>query len=181
MNTGVQRSSATPQNAYTNTSQQGKPQNPKNMMRIMTAHKIPYAATIILDIKHIKDLKTKIQKAKKIAKEKRGLVYLELFSPCPPGWGCEPNITEDLSRLAFESKIWPLYEVFDGEIYKIKHLEEISEEEQFKLIKQYTISQGRFKNLTDEELKNFQKSINKNWEELLKLEWVYGKKLEDLK
>ena len=181
MNTGVQRSSATPKGIYTNTSQTGKTQNPKNMMRVIAAHKIPYAATIILDAKHIKDLKTKVQKAKEIAKEKRGLVYLELLTPCPPGWGCEPSITEELSRIAFETKIWPLYEVFDGEIYKIKRPKEIAENEQFELIKQYATSQGRFKNLSDEELKNFQKAVNETWEELLKLEWISNKKLEDLK
>lgn len=180
MNTGVQRSSATPLGANTNTSQTGKKQIPKNMMRIIAAHKIPYAATLILDKKHMGDFIKKIKKAKEIIKKRRGLVYLELFTPCPPGWGCDPSLTEELSRLAFETKIWPLYEIENGKIYKIKKPKELNEEEQLELIEQYIKQQGRFKGFSDEDIKNMQNRVNENWEELLKLEWLSGKTLKDL-
>ena len=112
-NTGGQRSSATPSAAITTTTPVGKSELKKNIIEIMAAHRIPYAAT--LSIAHPEDFKRKIQKALKI----KGFRFFLLHSPCPTGWKTEPAETIELVRLAVRSGVFPLYEVFNGLDYKI--------------------------------------------------------------
>ena len=112
-NTGGQRSSATPAGARTTTTPWGKSQDKKDVMSIMAAHRIPYAAT--LSIAHPDDFAHKIETALSTT----GTRFLLLHSPCPTGWKSEPDESITLVRLAVASGLFPLYEVFDGVRYEI--------------------------------------------------------------
>ncbi|MGD8320385.1 MAG: thiamine pyrophosphate-dependent enzyme [Gemmatimonadota bacterium] len=112
-NTGGQRSSATPPGARTTTTPTGKREAKKDIVSIMAAHGIPYAAT--LSIAHPADFRRKLLKAF----ETRGMKFLLMHSPCPTGWKSEPADSVELVRLAVRSGLFPLYEVFDGERYRI--------------------------------------------------------------
>jgi pyruvate ferredoxin oxidoreductase beta subunit/2-oxoisovalerate ferredoxin oxidoreductase beta subunit len=112
-NTGGQRSSATPQGVRTSTTQRGKAEPKKDMMAIMTAHRIPYAAT--LSVAHRDDFMRKIHTARRL----RGFRFLLLLSPCPTGWKSEPEESVDLVLTAVRCGLFPLYEVFDGRRYRI--------------------------------------------------------------
>lgn len=112
-NTGGQRSSATPEGAVTSTTPQGKLERKKDMMAIMAAHRIPYAAT--LSIAHRDDFLRKLE----TARDTRGFRFLVMLSPCPTGWKSAPDESVELIDLAVRSGLFPLYEVFDGERYRI--------------------------------------------------------------
>lgn len=112
-NTGGQRSSATPEGAITSTSPQGKEEWKKDMMAIMAAHRIPYAAT--LSIAHRDDFLRKLR----VARETRGFRFLTMLSPCPTGWKSPSEESVELIDLAVRCGVFPLYEVFDGERYRI--------------------------------------------------------------
>ncbi|MEW8168931.1 MAG: thiamine pyrophosphate-dependent enzyme [Candidatus Thiodiazotropha endolucinida] len=116
MNTGVQRSSATPGSARTATtmpvgSEPGADfDKGKNLPLIAMAHGIPYVATASVDRLH--DLEAKVEKAMSI----RGARYIQVFVPCPLGWGSKPADTVKIARLAVESGLYPLFEAEYGEI-----------------------------------------------------------------
>ena len=112
-NTGGQRSSATPEGAITSTTPRGKEEWKKDMMAIMAAHRIPYAAT--LSVAHRDDFLRKLA----IARDTRGFRFLVMLSPCPTGWKSPAEKSVELIDLAVRSGIFPLYEVFDGERYRI--------------------------------------------------------------
>jgi len=112
-NTGGQRSSATPATARTTTTPRGKGEKKKDIIGIMAAHRIPYAAT--LSIAHPEDFQAKIRKALDI----EGFRFFLVHAPCPTGWKTEPAETVELVRLAVRSGVFPLYEVFDGVDYRI--------------------------------------------------------------
>lgn len=112
-NTGGQRSSATPVGARTSTTPSGKTESKKDIMSIMAAHRIPYAAT--LSVAHPDDFAHKIS----TALSTHGMRFLLLHSPCPTGWKSEPADSVDLVRLAVASGLFPLYEVYDGASYRI--------------------------------------------------------------
>ena len=112
-NTGGQRSSATPAGAVTSTTPRGKLERKKDMLAIMAAHRIPYAAT--LSIAHREDFLRKLA----IARDTRGFRFLVMLSPCPTGWKSSPDESVELIGLAVRSGLFPLYEVFDGERYRV--------------------------------------------------------------
>ena len=112
-NTGGQRSSATPPGARTSTTPSGKREAKKDIVAIMAAHGIPYAAT--LSIAHPMDFRRKLL----TAFQTRGMKFLLVHSPCPTGWKSEPADSVELVRLAVRSGLFPLYEVFDGQRYRI--------------------------------------------------------------
>jgi pyruvate/2-oxoacid:ferredoxin oxidoreductase beta subunit len=112
-NTGGQRSSATPQGAVTTTTPEGKVERKKDMMAIMAAHRIPYAAT--LSVADREDFLRKLE----VARTTRGFRFLLMLSPCPTGWKSSPDEGVDLIGLAVRSGLFPLYEVMDGERYRI--------------------------------------------------------------
>jgi pyruvate/2-oxoacid:ferredoxin oxidoreductase beta subunit len=113
-NTGGQRSSATPVAAKTTTTPAGKGERKKEIIEIMAAHRIPYAAT--LSIAHPEDFRDKIRKALEI----KGFRFFLIHSPCPTGWKTEPAETIELVRLAVRSGVFPLFEVYDGIDYRIQ-------------------------------------------------------------
>jgi pyruvate/2-oxoacid:ferredoxin oxidoreductase beta subunit len=112
-NTGGQRSSATPAAARTTTTPHGKTEWKKDIIGIMAAHRIPYAAT--LSIAHPDDFRDKIRRALGIG----GFRFFLIHAPCPTGWKTEPAESVELVRLAVRSGVFPLYEVFGGEEFRI--------------------------------------------------------------
>jgi pyruvate ferredoxin oxidoreductase beta subunit/2-oxoisovalerate ferredoxin oxidoreductase beta subunit len=112
-NTGGQRSSATPMGAKTTTSAGGKAERKKDIMAIMAAHGVPYAAT--LSLAHHDDF---VRKAK-LALGLSGFRFLLMLSPCPAGWKCQPDESVDLVRMAVGCGIYPVFEVFDGVRYRV--------------------------------------------------------------
>ena len=112
-NTGGQRSSATPMGVKTTTTAQGKTERKKDIMGIMAAHRIPYAAT--LSVAHRDDFLRKIR----IARKTKGFRFLLMLSPCPTGWKSEPTESVELIRAAVGCGLFPIYEVYDGMRYRI--------------------------------------------------------------
>ncbi|UCD74771.1 MAG: hypothetical protein JSV91_13405 [Phycisphaerales bacterium] len=114
-NTGGQRSSATPVGAKTTTSPFGKVAAKKDIIPIMAAHRIPYAAT--LSVAHPEDFERKLMTALRM----KGFRFLLVHSPCPTGWKSEPSQSVNLVRIAVNSGLFPLYEVFDGKRYRVNY------------------------------------------------------------
>lgn len=112
-NTGGQRSSATPDGVATTTTPKGKQERKKDIMAIMAAHAVPYAAT--LSVAHREDFLRKVR----LALQLRGFRFLLLLSPCPTGWKSDPAESIELIRHAVGCGIFPVYEVFDGVRYRI--------------------------------------------------------------
>jgi pyruvate ferredoxin oxidoreductase beta subunit len=159
MNTGIQRSSATPFGASTTTSPSGKVKSgqitwKKNMPAIAAAHNIPYVATACPS--YPIDL---IQKVKKAA-EIEGPAYLHILSVCPTGWRSAPELSIKLGRLAAETGVFPIYEIEHGK-YKLN-----IDFFQLRPLKDYTRLQGRFRHLTDEMLQQIEKRIHQEYEQL---------------
>jgi len=165
MNTGIQRSSATPRGADTTTRPAGsvipgKTEPRKNLTRIMAAHDIPYAAQA--SPSHWMDLMKKVKKAFEI----KGPKFMNIISPCNRGWRSRTDDSIMLSRLAVETCYWPLYEVEDG-VTKITFTPK-----EKKPIVEFLKTQGRFKHLFKPEnewvIKKFQEDVDKEWERLQK-------------
>lgn len=165
MNTGIQRSSATPLGAWTTTSPvgeviPGKIQWRKNLTEIMVAHDIPYVAQA--SPSHFKDLMEKAERAL----DTNGPSFMNIISPCPLGWRHDGDVSIELARLAVDTCFWPLYEVVDGK-YKVTVMPR-----EKKPIVEWLKRQGRFSHLFKEEnakiLKAFQEKVDSEWEKLLK-------------
>jgi pyruvate ferredoxin oxidoreductase beta subunit len=159
MNTGIQRSGATPYGASTTTSPKGsasfgedKPK--KDMPMIMAAHGIPYVATA--SIAYPEDYVNKVKKAA----ETKGPAYIHLQQPCTTGWGYDPARTIEMGRLAVETGSWILYEIENGE-FKITFTPE-----ERKPVKDYLSQQKRFRHLDDEQIEKIQKYVDAQCEEL---------------
>ena len=122
MNTGVQRSSATPPAARTATTMPIGPEpgnvfgQGKNLPRIAMAHEIPYVATATVADLH--DLERKVTKAMSI----RGARYIHIFVPCPLGWGAAAHDTIKLARLAKETGMFPVFEAERGEVTRVSKI-----------------------------------------------------------
>jgi len=167
MNTGIQRSSATPKYANTTTSPAGKVlpgkmQYRKDLAGVMAAHEIPYVAQSAIT-QNMKDLYEKAEKAIYTP----GPAFLNVLAPCPRGWRYDTPKLLEISKLAVDTCVWPLYEVVNGEwklTYKPK--EKLPVEEWLK-------PQGRFKHLFEKNnahlLEDLQKEVDVRWEKLLKL------------
>lgn len=156
MNTGIQVSSATPSYAWTGTTPEGNPRRKKNIMEIMAAHHNPYSATGSIGFP--KDLLRKIEKAKSI----RGTKFVHMLVPCPTGWKTPSDISPELSILAVETNVFPLYEVEDGKRYIINH------KPRRLPVHEYLLKQGRFKHLTEEQIRDIQAEVDEEWERLIR-------------
>lgn len=159
MNTGIQRSSATPYGAWTTTTpvKHFKNRPKKDIDAILAAHGIPYLATA--SIGYPEDLYKKAKKAKDI----KGTRFLHIYTPCPAGWKSRPEDTIKLSRLVVQTGIFPLYEIEDGERYTIN-----MKPKERKPINEYLKLQGRFRHLTEDQIALMQEQVDKNWERLLR-------------
>jgi pyruvate ferredoxin oxidoreductase beta subunit len=166
MNTGIQRSGATPRGATTTTAPAGKKitlgkrEYRKDLTAIVAAHNIPYVAQACPS--YWNDLIKKSEKA--FAAD--GPAFLNVLAPCPRGWRYNPEETIEIGKLAVQTCIWPLYEIVDGKTrltYKPREKKPVTD---------WFKSQGRFKHLFSEENKKYldeiQERIDKNWENLLK-------------
>ncbi len=158
MNTGIQKSSATPRGAWTTTTPQGmlKTSPKKNMPEIMAAHQIPYMATA--SIAYPEDLVRKVEKAKRL----QGFRFLHLLASCPSGWKFSPDLTVKMARLAVETRIFPLYEVTHGETY------ELNLDPEYRPVQDYLRLQGRFQYLTNPDIDEIQKGVDRSWDRLMK-------------
>ncbi len=163
MNTGIQRSGATPYGASTTTAPAGKAipgkvQFRRGLTAIVAAHRIPYAAQAT--IASWNDLITKAQKAFSV----EGPAFLNILAMCHRGWGFAQENTIDIAKLAVETGYWPLIEVENGTwrfTYKPKERKPVVE---------FLKTQARFKHLFKEENKHIiaeiQKHIDENWQRL---------------
>ena len=159
MNTGIQRSSATPFGASTTTSPAGKVKAgqmtwKKNMPEIAVAHNIPYVATACASYPF--DLLRKVEKAA----QKKGPAYVHVLSVCPTGWRVPPDKAIWIGRLAVESGVFPLYEVEDGK-YRITY-----EVPELKPVIDYLKPQGRFRHLTPDLISQIQERVTADYNKL---------------
>ena len=166
MNTGIQRSSATPKGAHTTTAPSGKKsagkvQARKDLTAIMVAHNIPYIAQTALGFHN--DLITKVQKALSTD----GPTFMNIMQPCRLGWIYPPEETVRIGRLAADTCVWPIYEVENG-TYKLNY-----KPKEKKPVTEWLKSQGRFKHLfssgNEDMLKQIQEDVDKGWEKILSL------------
>lgn len=121
-NTGGQRSSATPAGAISSNTPKGKPEQKKDILAIMAAHRIPYAASISLA--HAEDTLRKLRQALDL----KGMRFLHVLAPCPTGWKSEPALGMELLRLAVRSGLFPVFEVFDGRRHVVNIEPDFSDE-----------------------------------------------------
>lgn len=166
MNTGIQRSSATPKYADTTTSPSGKEipgkmQFSKDLTEILASHNIPYVAQTTF-VKNFKDLHEKAEKA--IYTE--GPAFMNVLAPCPRGWRYDEADLMEICKLAVETCYWPLFEVINGE-WKLSY------RPKNKLpIEEFLKPQGRFKHVfkpgNEHMIEDIQKEVDRRWEKLLK-------------
>jgi len=159
MNTGIQRSGSTPYGAWTTTTPVGenhqfKKEPKKDIMSIMQAHGIPYAATV--SVAHPEDFVKKVAKARSI----KGFRFIHALSPCPPGWRMNPMHTIEIAKLAVETHYFPLYEIEDGKVRVTRKGKGLP-------VKDFLKLQGRFSHLTEEEIASIQRSLDHAWMALL--------------
>ena len=163
MNTGIQRSGATPWAAWTTTTpvserSHGKAEPKKDIMAIVLAHRPAYAAT--LNPSFPEDFVQKVERARDLV----GPRFLHILTPCPPGWKFDSAQTIALGRLATDSGIFPLYEVVDGRLRITRKTGEL------KPVADYLTAQGRFRHLTPEDIARVQAQVREDWERLLQRE-----------
>jgi len=159
MNTGIQRSSATPYGASTTTAPAGKVSIgqttwKKNMPAIAVAHGIPYVATATASYPF--DLMEKVKKAAAV----EGPAYVHIFAVCDTGWRIPTNQSVAIGRLAVQTGVFPLYEVENGK-YKLN-----VDPKNRKPVIDYLKPQGRFRHLSEEEVQKIQKRVDEEYEQL---------------
>jgi pyruvate/2-oxoacid:ferredoxin oxidoreductase beta subunit len=169
MNTGVQKSGATPEGAWTTTTPSTAPRSglKKDMARIMAAHGIPYVATLALgSVPMLRDFRSKVARATEL----RGFRFLHVLGACPPGWRYRTDQSVEVTRLAVESRYFPLV-AYDEGAWKItfrpKHPVPVSE---------FLEAQGRFSHLTPEQVERIQEHVDERWELLESLEALGSEK-----
>lgn len=177
MNTGYQRSGATPKHAHTNTSPAGKvitgkPQKKKALTDIIAAHNIPYVAQC--SPSNFADLMKKAHRAFEV----EGPAFLNILSACPTSWKTKPEKGLEILQKGVDSCFWPLFEVDNG-VWKITH------KPRKKLpITDWFANQGRFKHIlkagNEHLIEEVQNDVDRNWEKLLRMEAAFGKKSESI-
>jgi pyruvate ferredoxin oxidoreductase beta subunit len=162
MNTGTQRSSASPAGAVTTTTPiLSKLQHKKDMIRIVEAHRIPYIATA--SPAYPLDLFDKVSAAKDIY----GSRYIEVHAPCPPGWGFPNKDLIKMGKLAIDVGIHVLYEI-DGNGFRLTSRSlKLAEKGRKKTVADYVKGQTRFKKISDEQIDRLQQFTDERWEDLM--------------
>ena len=166
MNTGIQRSSATPMYADTTTTpvgsvSEGKGQNRKDLATIIASHNIPYVAQTTF-VQNFRDLHVKSEKAIYTP----GAAFLNVLAPCPRGWRYDTPDILDICKKAVDTCFWPLFEVIDGEwIVNYTPKKKLP-------IEEFLRPQGRFKHLftpgKEELIADIQAEVDRRWDELLR-------------
>ncbi len=164
MNTGIQKSGLTPFGAKTTTTPAGENirgniRPKKNMFEIVAAHDIPYAATATIG--YMTDFLNKVEKASRI----KGTKYIHVIAPCPTGWGIPVSDTVEIAKEIVDCGLWYLAEYENG-AYRITYTPK-----EFTSVSDYIRKQGRFRHLTDTDIKIIEDSRNKKWEKIRK-EWA---------
>jgi pyruvate ferredoxin oxidoreductase beta subunit/2-oxoisovalerate ferredoxin oxidoreductase beta subunit len=156
MNTGIQRSSATPYGAWTTTTPASSPKSEakKNITEILAAHRIPYAANA--SIAYPEDFVRKMQKAKAA----QGTSFIHLWVSCPTGYKSDERNSVKLARLAVETGVFPLYEVEHGDSYTINH------QPAFTKLEEYLNLQGRFRHLNEGQISKMRQETEYEWKRL---------------
>lgn len=163
MNTGTQRSGATPIGALTTTTPLlTKQEKKKDLVKIMEAHDIPYLATV--SPAYPIDLYEKFVKAKRI----KGTRYIHIDTPCPPGWGYPTRETVRIGKLAIETGIVVLFEIENGKFRFTGRSETIAKKGKRLPVVHYVEKQGRFKKMSIEQLNRLQSSVDARWNEYLR-------------
>ena len=160
MNTGIQRSSATPYGASTTTSPAGKVSIgqvtwKKDMLGIVAAHNIPYIATACPSYPF--DLMDKVTKAAAV----KGPAYVHILSVCPVGWRSRSELSVRLGRLAVETGIFPLYEIENGKYKMSLNLPKL------KPVYDYMRLQGRFRHLSGDAIKQIEERVIEDYQKLV--------------
>lgn len=152
MNTGNQRSSATPWGAKTATNPPPtvKSEFKKDLMWMMMGHGIPYGATAT--IAYPDDLMSKVEKARGI----KGFRFFHILTPCVPGWGYRPERTVEISRLAVQTRFFPLFEIEGSTLV-------INRNPKARDMKEFIEAQTRFKHLADSDVLRLQEEVERRW------------------
>jgi pyruvate/2-oxoacid:ferredoxin oxidoreductase beta subunit len=156
MNTGVQKSGATPEGAWTTTTPAAAPRSgqKKDVARIMAAHGVPYVATLAAgSVPMLKDFRAKVARAAEI----EGFRFLHALGPCPPGWRYPTDRSAELARLAVESRYFPLYAVDHGAwsiTFRPRHPVPVRD---------FLETQGRFAHLGEAEIETIQAHVDERW------------------
>jgi pyruvate/2-oxoacid:ferredoxin oxidoreductase beta subunit len=162
MNTGVQRSSATPTGAITTTTPFLTNEQPKkDFVQIMEAHNLAYLATT--SSSYPGDLYNKFLRARQI----RGTRFIYLSIPCPAGWGYATKDTVRIGRLAVEAGIVALYEVEHGKLRLTGKTLTLARSGRKRSVDEYLRLQSRFRRMTPEQVADFQRQVDESWERLL--------------
>ncbi len=165
MNTGIQRSSATPFGASTTTSP-ASPHNigqhtwKKNVPMIAAAHGIPYVATVCPSYPF--DLADKIRKAAAV----RGPAYIHVYASCPTGWRMAPDLAVGIGRLAVETGVFPLYEIENGKLRITVRTPEL------RALGDYLKPQGRFRHLDRDTVAAIERRVDKEYRKLERREGI---------
>ena len=163
MNTGNQRSGSTPLGAISGTTPiLGKQQSQKDITAIMEAHGLPYVATA--NASYPLDLYEKVKKAKAM----KGTRFIHVFTPCPPGWRFPYSDTIKIGELAVQTGWVVLYEIENGVFRLTSASESLARKGNLKPVREFIAVQGRFKNITEEQLNELQERINDRWQLYLK-------------
>ncbi len=170
MNTGIQRSSATPQGAWTTTTPEGtlKSEPKKDIEQIMLGHHIPYLATA--SPAYPDDMYNKFKKARAI----KGTRFIHILAACPTGWRIDPSQSVRITRMATQANVFPIYEI---ERQDMADPESNSSEgyvcriniypEREVTVQEYLQSQGRFRHITPEMIRSVERRVKHNWESLV--------------
>ncbi len=159
MNTGIQRSSATPYGAWTTTTPKNHPKDrpKKDFVEIIAAHRVPFVATA--SVAYPEDLIKKFEKAKNT----KGFKLIHIFAPCPTGWKMPPELSIESARLAVQTRVFPVYEVENGVHYKLN-----INVKNPKPVEEYLKIQGRFRHLKEDDIKVIQGNVDREWELLMR-------------
>ncbi len=167
MNTGIQRSSATPAYADTTTTpvgseSNGKPQNRKDLAEVIAAHHVPYVAQTTF-MGNFSDLHMKSEKALYTP----GAAFLNIMAPCPRGWRYNTPDIMEICKAGVETCFWPLFECFDGDKWVVNYIPKNK-----KPIEEFLKPQGRFAHLFKPQnqhlIAEIQAEVDRRWEDLLK-------------
>ncbi|MFQ6075058.1 MAG: thiamine pyrophosphate-dependent enzyme [Candidatus Bathyarchaeia archaeon] len=165
MNTGIQRSGATPKYAWTTTTpvgklRKGKQAWQKDVATILESQGAAYVAKA--SVAYIADFKRKVRKAQRISTvERKGLSYIEALNTCPTGWRYDSGLSVRVARLAVQTGLWPLYEVEEGRFRLTVRPKEILP------VAEYLKVQGRFRHLTENQIEEIQSRTTDGWEGML--------------
>lgn len=166
MNTGIQRSSATPRFADTTTTpvgsvSTGKVQNRKDLAEVIAAHHVPYVGQTTF-IGNFSDLYEKSEKAIYT----KGASFLNIMAPCPRGWRYNTPDIMSICKAAVETCFWPLFECFDGDRWVVNYIPKKK-----KPIEEFLKPQGRFAHLFKPQnqhlIEDIQREVDRRWEDLL--------------